>query len=79
MKVTKLELLDALLQARTALAKDISSFNKSRNGFFAKEFRTALREKIAAHRLLSHIDTLDAELYSFDARTRARVKKALAN
>jgi len=78
MKVTKLELLDALLQARTALSKDIRDFNKSRNGFLGKYFREGIREKIAAHRLLSSIDTIDAELYSFDTRTRARVKKALA-
>ena len=78
MKVTKLELLDALLQARTALSKDIRDFNKSRNGFLGKYFREGIREKIAAHRLLSSIDTIDAELYSFDARTRASVKKALA-
>jgi len=78
MKVTKLDLYDALIQARTALAKDIGNFNKSRNGFLGKYFRKEIREKIAAYRLLSNIDTLDAELYSFDARTRARVKKALA-
>ncbi len=78
MKVTKLELLDALLQARTSLAKDISDFNKHRNGFLGKEFRKSIREKIVAYRLLSHIDTIDAELYSFNDRTRARVKKALA-
>ena len=78
MKVTKLELIDALIQARTALAKDIGNFNKSRNGFLGSYFRKEIREKIAAYRLLSNIDTLDAELYSFDARTRARVKKALA-
>jgi hypothetical protein len=78
MKVTKLELLEALLQARIALSKDIRDFNKSRNGFLGKYFREEIREKIAAYRLLSSIDTIDAELYSFDARTRARVKKALA-
>ena len=78
MKVTKLELIEALIQARTALAKDIRDFNKNRNGFLGKYFRTEIREKIAAYRLLSSIDTIDAELYSFDARTRARVKKALA-
>ena len=78
MKVTKIELYTALIQARTALAKDISNFNKSRNGFLGKYFREEIREKIAAYRLLSSIDTIDAELYSFDARTRARVKKALA-
>lgn len=78
MKVTKLDLYEALIQARTALAKDISNFNKSRNGFLGKYFRKEIREKIAAYRLLSNIDTIDAELYSFDARTRARVKKALA-
>jgi hypothetical protein len=78
MKVTKLELLTALLQARTALAKDIREFNKSRNGFLGEFFRKEIREKIAAYRLLSSIDTIDAQLYSFDARTRARVKKALA-
>lgn len=78
MKVTKLELYNALIQARTALAKDIREFNKSRNGFLGNHFRKGVREKIAAYRLLSNIDTIDAELYSFDARTRARVKKALA-
>jgi len=78
MKVTKLELINALIEARTALAKDIRDFNKSRNGFLGKYFRKSMREKIAAYRLLSSIDTIDAELYSFDARTRARVKKALA-
>jgi hypothetical protein len=78
MKVTKIELLEALLQARIALSKDIRDFNKNRNGFLGKYFREEMREKIAAYRLLSSIDTIDAELYSFDARTRARVKKALA-
>ncbi len=78
MKVTKIELYNALIQARTALAKDIGNFNKSRNGFLGKYFREEIREKIAAYRLLSSIDTIDAQLYSFDARTRARVKKALA-
>jgi hypothetical protein len=78
MKVTKLELINALLEARIALAKDIRDFNKSRNGFLGSHFRKSIREKIAAYRLLSSIDTIDAELYSFDARTRARVKKALA-
>jgi len=78
MKVTKLELLEALTQARVALSKDIREFNKSRNSFFGKYFREGIREKIAAYRLLANIDTIDAELYSFDARTRARVKKALA-
>ena len=78
MKVTKLELLEALLQARTALSKDIRDFTKHRNGYLGSYFRKEVREKIAAYRLLSNIDTLDAELYSFDARTRARVKKALA-
>ena len=78
MKVTKLELINALIEARTALAKDIRDFNKSRNGFLGSHFRKSIREKIAAYRLLSSIDTIDAELYSFNARTRARVKKALA-
>ena len=78
MKVTKLELINALLEARTALIKDIRDFNKSRNGFLGSYFRKEIREKIAAYRLLSSIDTIDAELYSFNERTRARVKKALA-
>ena len=78
MKVTKIELLEALLQARTALAKDIRYFNKSRNGYLGSYFRKEIREKIAAYRLLSSIESIDAQLYSFDARTRARVKKALA-
>lgn len=78
MKVTKLELLTALIQARTALSKDIREFNKGRNGSFGSYYRTELREKIAAYRLLSNIETIDAELYSFNERVRARVKKALA-
>jgi len=78
MKITKLELVEALIQARVALSKDIRDFLKYRNGFLGKYYREEIREKIAAYRLLSNIDTLDAELYSFDARTRARVKKALA-
>ena len=78
MKVTKVELIEALLQARTALAKDIRDFTKHRNGYLGSFFRKEIREKIAAYRLLSNIESIDAELYSFDARTRARVKKALA-
>lgn len=78
MKVTKVELNTALIQARVALAKDIREYSKNRNGFLSDFFRKELREKIAAHRLLAHIESIDAELYSFDARTRARVKKALA-
>jgi hypothetical protein len=77
MKVTKIELIEALLQARTALAKDIRDFTKHRNGYLGSFFRKEIREKIAAYRLLSNIESIDAELYSFDARTRARVKKAL--
>ena len=78
MKVTKIELIEALLQARTALAKDIRDFNKSRNGFLGSYFRKSIREKIAAYRLLSSIDTIDAELYTFNPRTTAKLKKALA-
>lgn len=78
MKVTKIEMNEALIQARIALSKDIRDFLKYRNGFLAETYRRNIREKIAAYRLLSSIDTIDAQLYSFDARTRARVKKALA-
>lgn len=78
MKVTKAELYEALIQARVALSKDIRNTLRDRNGIVAKLARATAREKIAAYRLLSNIDTIDAELYSFDARTRARVKKALA-
>jgi len=78
MKVTKIEMNEALIQARIALSKDIRDFLKYRNGFLAETYRRNIREKIAAYRLLSNIDTIDAELYSFNARTRARVKKALA-
>lgn len=78
MKVTKLDLYETLIQARTALAKDIRDFTKHRNGYLGSYFRKEVREKIAAYRLLSNIESIDAQLYSFDARTRARVKKALA-
>lgn len=78
MKVTKLELVEALIQARVALQKDITNTLRDRNSIVGAFARRNAREKIAAYRLLSSIDTIDAELYSFDARTRARVKKALA-
>lgn len=78
MKVTKVEMNEALIQARVALSKDIRDFNKNRNGYLGSFFRKELREKIAAYRILSNIDTLNAELYTHSKRDIARVKKALA-
>ncbi len=78
MKVTKVELHEALHQARVALSKDIRDFTKHRNGYLGSYFRNAIREKIAAHRVLANIDTLNAELYTFNPRTTAKLKKALA-
>lgn len=79
MNLTKVELAEALLQARVALSKDIREFLKYRNGFLGKQYRKDIREKISAYRLLSHLDTISAETYTFDKRTLGKIKKALAN
>ena len=69
---------EALIQARVALSKDIREFAKNRNGFLGSFFRKELREKIAAYRLLSNLESIDAKLYTHSKRDLARVKKALA-
>jgi hypothetical protein len=79
MNITKVELAEALLQARVALSKDIRDFLKYRNGFLAKQYRRDIREKIAAYRLLSNLDTINAQTYTYDKRVVGKIKKALAN
>jgi hypothetical protein len=78
MNITKIELLESLLQARTALAKDIRDFTKHRNSYLGGFFRKALREKIAAYRVLGNLDTINATTYTHNKRNMAKVKKALA-
>ena len=79
MNITKVELSNALHEARVALMKDIRDFLKYRNGYMAGTFRKNIREKIAAHRLLSNLDTINAQTYTFDKRTLGKIKKSLAN
>lgn len=76
MNITKLELHETLIAARVSLSKDISEFNKIRNG--GTYFRTCLREKIAAYRILSNLATIEATTYTHSQRDLARLKKALA-
>ena len=78
MNITKVELSNALCEARVALMKDIRDFLKYRNGYMAKTFRKNIREKIAAHRLLSNLDTIDATTYTFNKCALGKIKKALA-
>ena len=70
--------LEVLLQARIALSKDIRDFTKNRNGLLDGFFRKELREKIAAYRILSNLDTISATTYTHNKRNLAKVKKALA-
>jgi hypothetical protein len=78
MNITKVELAEALLEARVALSKDIRDFLKYRNGFLGHNYRKNIREKIAAYRLLSNLAEIKAETYT-DKNALRRVKKALAN
>jgi hypothetical protein len=78
MKVTKVELYEALIQARVALQKDITQTLRDRNGIVGPFARRNAREKIAAYRLLSNLESIDAKLYTHSKRDIARVKKALA-
>jgi len=78
MNITKSDLYEALIQARVALQKDISNTLRDRNGIVGKYARTNAREKIAAYRLLSNLESIDAKLYTHSKRDLARVKKALA-
>ena len=79
MNITKVEMAEALLQARVALSKDIREFLKYRNGFLGNHYRKDIREKIAAYRLLSNLDTINAQTYTYDKRILGKIKKALAN
>jgi hypothetical protein len=78
MNITKVEMAEALLQARVALSKDIRDFLKYRNGFMGSHYRKDIREKIAAYRILSNLDTISAQTYTNKDAVR-KVKKALAN
>ena len=76
MNITKVEMAEALLQARVALSKDIRDFLKYRNGFLSHHYRKDIREKIAAYRVLSNLDTINAQTYTHKQALR-QVKKAL--
>ena len=78
MNITKLELCEALIQARVALQKDIKQTLRDRHGIVAKFARSNAREKIAAYRLLSNLESINATTYTHSKRDLARVKKALA-
>lgn len=78
MNITKEELRDSLVNARAALALQVRDHYKHRNGFCGKSFRGMIRENLRALRLLGNLETIDAKVYTFDARILGRVKKALA-
>ena len=78
MNITKVEMIEALIQARVALQKDIRQTLRDRHGIIAKFARANAREKIAAYRVLSNLDKIDATTYTHSKRDLARVKKALA-
>ena len=78
MNITKHQMIEALIQARVALQKDIRQTLRDRHGIVAKFARANAREKIAAYRVLSNLESIDAKLYTHSKRDIARVKKALA-
>jgi hypothetical protein len=78
MNITKVEMAEALLQARVALTKDLRDFLKHRNSFLGSFYRKSIREKIAAYRLLSNLDTISAQTYTHNKRNLNKIKKALA-
>lgn len=78
MNITKAQLINALIQARVSLQKDIRTTLRDRHGIVAKYARANAREKIAAYRLLSNLDSINATTYTHSKRDIARVKKALA-
>jgi hypothetical protein len=78
MNITKVDLYDAIIQARVALSKDIREMLKDRTGILAPFTRNTLREKIAAYRLLSNLAEINARTYTHNKRDLQRVKKALA-
>lgn len=78
MKVTKYELTDHLIAARTALTLQIREQIKMRNGFCGKFFRKNVRENVAALRVLSNLATIEATLYSKNITPKiAKVEKIL--
>jgi hypothetical protein len=78
MNITKVDLYEALIQARVALSKDIRDTLRGRHLSYLQDLsRKSIREKIAAYRLLSNLSTINAESYS-DNRSLRHVKKALA-
>jgi len=78
MKITKSDLYEALIQARVSLSNDIRHDYKSRRLSYVPDLqRKALREKIAAYRMLSSLFTLEAETYT-DSRTLRKIQKILA-
>jgi len=78
MNITKVDLYDAIIQARVALSKDIREMLKDRTGILGPFTRNAVREKIAAYRLLSNLAEINARTYTHSKRDLQRVKKALA-
>ena len=78
MNITKQEMANALIEARSVLTLSIRSNIKLRNSFCGKFFRSQLREQIAAYRILSNLATIEATTYTHSKRDLARVKKALA-
>ena len=79
MNITKVDLYEALIQARVALSKDIRETLRGRHLSYVQDLsRKSIREKIAAYRLLSNLSEINAETYTHSKRDLARVKKALA-
>lgn len=78
MNITKHQMTNALIEARSVLTLSIRSNIKLRNGFCGKFFRSQLREQIAAYRILSNLATIEATTYTHSERDLARIKKALA-
>jgi hypothetical protein len=78
MNITKVDLYDAIIQARVALSKDIREMLKDRTGILGPFTRNTVREKIAAYRLLSNLAEINARTYTHNKRDLQRVKKALA-
>jgi hypothetical protein len=79
MNITKVDLYEALIQARVALSKDIRETLRGRHLSYVQDLsRKSIREKIAAYRLLSNLSEINAETYTHSKRDLQRVKKALA-
>lgn len=79
MQITEDQLNETLITARVALSHEIANLTKQRNGLFGKYFRASAREKIAALRVLRNLATINAQLYTHNPCTVAKLKKTLAN